>query len=106
VAVSWRAAAGLQDYSDPNVGRVTHEKLAVLYSETNIHSRGVRFRNTGYREIIEAHFLFPHQMPVGEDHRLATNLEERSRELLPMPEEVVTHLESLKDYAGVHSEQH
>ena len=102
----WRAAVGLLDYSDPNVGRLIREKLDALCSELNIHYHGVRFRNTGYREIIEVHLLFPHQTPVGEAHRLATILEERLREQLPMPAEVITHLESLEDHAGVHSGEH
>ena len=102
----WRAAMGLLDYSDPNVGRLIREKLDALCSELNIHYHAVRFRTTGYREIFEVHLLFPHQTPVGEAHRLATILEERLREQLPMPAEVITHLESLEDHAGVHSGEH
>jgi len=78
----------------------------VLCTELNIYYHGVRFRNTGYREIIEVHLLFPHQMPVGKAHRLATILEERLREQLRTPAEVTTHLESLEDHAVVHSEEH
>jgi cation diffusion facilitator family transporter len=102
----WRSAMGLLDYSDPHAGRQIREKLDALCSQLNIHYHGVRFRTTGYRQIIEVHLLFPHRTPVGEAHRLATILEERLPAELPMPAEVITHLESLDDHAGVHSEEH
>lgn len=102
----WRAAMGLLDYSDPQAGRQIREKLDALCSELNIHYHGVRFRTTGYRQIIEVHLLFPHLTPVGEAHRLATILEERLRAELPMPAEVITHLESLDDHSGVHRGEH
>lgn len=66
----------------------------------------MRFRTTGYREIIEVHLLFPHLTPVGEAHRLVTLLEERLPRDLGIPAEVITHLESLDDHADVHSEKH
>ena len=102
----WRSAVGLLDYSDPNAGRQIRDKLDAICSELGIHYHGVRFRTTGYRQIIEVHLLFPHRMPVGEAHRLATILEERLPTELLMPAEVITHLESLEDHADVHSEEH
>ena len=53
---------------------------------------GVRYRTTGYRQIIEVHLLFPHATAVGEAHRLATALEER------LPAELGTARRS--DYAS------
>ena len=102
----WRSAVGLLDYSDPHAGRLIREKLDAVCSELNVHYHGVRFRNTGYRQIIEVHLLFPHLTPVGEAHRLATCLEERLPRELLMPAEVITHLESLEDHAGVHRGEH
>ena len=102
----WHSAVGLLDYSDPNAGRQIREKLDALCTELGITYHGVRFRTTGYRQIIEVHLLFPHLTSVGEAHRLATILEERLPARLTMPAEVITHLESLEDHAEVHSEQH
>ena len=102
----WRSAVGLLDYSDPSAGRQIREKLDAVCCELGIHYHGVRFRTTGYRQIIEVHLLFPHLTPVGEAHRLATILEERLPLEIKMPAEVITHLESLDDHADVHSEQH
>jgi cation diffusion facilitator family transporter len=102
----WRSAVGLLDYSDPNAGRNIRTKLDALCSELSIEYHGVRFRTTGYRQIIEVHLLFPGPTSVSEAHRLATILEERLPAELGMPAEVMTHLESLEDHADIHREQH
>jgi cation diffusion facilitator family transporter len=102
----WRSVAGLMDYSDPKAGRKIRDKLDAICAELAIQYHGVRFRTTGYRQIIEVHLLFPRLTPVSEAHRLATILEERLPAELEMPAEVITHLESLEDHADVHHEQH
>lgn len=102
----WRSAVGLLDYSDPAAGRKIRDKLDAICSELAIQYHGVRFRTTGYRQIIEVHLLFPDLTPVSEAHRLATILEERLPAELEMPAEVITHLESLEDHADVHKEEH
>src|ERR1035437_6116041 len=104
--LAWRSAVGLMDYSDPKAGRKIRDKLDAICSELAIQYHGVRFRTTGYRQIIEVHLLFPRLTSVSEAHRLATILEERLPSELGMPAEVMTHLESLEDHAEVHSEEH
>jgi cation diffusion facilitator family transporter len=102
----WHSAVGLLDYSDPKAGRKIREKLDVLCSELAIQYHGVRFRTTGYRQIIEVHLLFPRLTSVSAAHRQATILEERLTAELGMPAEVTTHLECLEDHADVHREQY
>jgi cation diffusion facilitator family transporter len=102
----WRSAVGLLDYGDPSAGRKIREKLDAICEELGISYHGVRFRTTGYRQIIEVHLLFPRLTAVGEAHRLATVLEERLPQEMGLPAEVITHLESLEDHARVHSEEH
>jgi cation diffusion facilitator family transporter len=104
--LAWRSVAGLLDYSDPNEGKQIRVELDAICADLGLHYHGVRFRTTGYRQIIEVHLLFPQATPVGEAHRLATLLEERLPVELARPAEVVTHLESLEDHAEVHSRQH
>lgn len=104
--LAWHSAVGLLDYGDPAAGRKIREKLDAICDELGISYHGVRFRTTGYRQIIEVHLLFPHSTPVGEAHRLATILEERLPRELAIPAEIITHLESLEDHSDVHSEQH
>jgi cation diffusion facilitator family transporter len=102
----WHSAVGLMDYSDPEAGRKIRQKLDSICSELAIQYHGVRFRTTGYRQIIEVHLLFPRLTSVSEAHRLATILEERLPVELGIPAEVTTHLESLHDHADVHHEPH
>ncbi len=102
----WHSAVGLMDFSDPEAGRKIRDKLDLICSELAIQYHGVRFRTTGYRQIIEVHLLFPNLTSVSEAHRLATILEERLPVELGMPAEVTTHLESLDDHSEVHREQH
>ena len=102
----WRSAVGLMDYSDPKAGREIRDKLDAICSELAIQYHGVRFRTTGYRQIIEVHLLFPRLTSVSEAHRLATILEERLPTELGTPAEVMTHLESLEDHSDIHRDQH
>jgi cation diffusion facilitator family transporter len=102
----WRSAVGLLDYSDPDAGRKIRGRLDAICAELAIQYHGVRFRTTGYRQIIEVHLLFPRITSVSEAHALATALEERLPLELGMRAEVITHLESLEDHAEVHHRQH
>jgi cation diffusion facilitator family transporter len=102
----WRSAVGLLDHSDPKVGKEIRGKLDAICSELGLQYHGVRYRTTGYRQIIEVHLLFPHAMAVGEAHRLATLLEDRLPQELSVPAEVFTHLESAEDHAAVHAKEH
>jgi cation diffusion facilitator family transporter len=102
----WRSAVGLLDYSDPDAGRKIRSRLDSICSELSIQYHGVRFRTTGYRQIIEVHLLFPSLTSVAAAHALATILEERLSAELGMPAEVITHLESLEDHGEVHHHEH
>jgi divalent metal cation (Fe/Co/Zn/Cd) transporter len=78
------------------------EQLDALCAELGVQHHGLRFRTTGYRVRVEVHLLFRFDAPVGEAHRIATQIEERLPERLPFPVEVTTHLESLEDHGSVH----
>lgn len=102
----WHSTKGLLDYSDPKVGHQIRAQLDAICGELGLQYHGVRFRTTGYRQMIEVHLLFPQTMALGEAHGLATRVEERLPIDLGMPSEVITHLESLEDHAQVHHVQH
>ena len=102
----WRAFKGLLDYSDPKIGHLIRARLDALCTELGLEYHGVRFRTTGYRQIIEVHLLFPDNMRLGVAHRLATQVEERLAVDLEMPAEVTTHLESIEDHSEVHHTEH
>lgn len=102
----WHSMKGLLDYSDPRVGHEIRNRLDAICADLGVQYHGVRFRTTGYRQIIEVHLLFPHSTAVGDAHRLATLLEEQLAMDLEMPAEVTTHLESLEDHSEVHHVLH
>lgn len=102
----WNSIRGLMDYSDPKVGHQIRQRLDAICEELGLQYHGVRFRTTGFRQIIELHLLFPYSMPLGEAHRLATLVENRLTVDLDMPTEVTTHLESLEDHSEVHRREH
>ena len=102
----WRSAIGLLDYSDPEADKQIRAHLDAICAELNIQYHGVRFRTTGYRQIIEVHLLFPDLTSVSKAHALATLLEERLPAELGLPAEVITHLESLGDHEQVHHRGH
>jgi cation diffusion facilitator family transporter len=102
----WHAAVGLLDYSDPTMGHEIRQKLDTICDDLQIGYHGVRFRTTGYRQLIEVHLLFPRATPLGDAHGLATILEERLASELTMPTEVITHLEASEDHELVHHREH
>ncbi|MGP8250461.1 MAG: cation diffusion facilitator family transporter [Terracidiphilus sp.] len=102
----WQSLKGLLDYSDPKVGHEIRRRLDAICLEIGLQYHGVRFRTTGYRQMIEVHLLFPQATALGEAHRLATIVEERLALDLGEPAEVTTHLESLEDHSEVHHTKH
>lgn len=105
-SLMWQSFKGLLDYSDPKIGHEIRNQLDTICNELGVQYHGVRFRTTGYRQLIEVHLLFPQRMEVGEAHRLATLLEDRLSLDLGVPAEVTTHLESLEDHSEVHRVVH
>jgi cation diffusion facilitator family transporter len=102
----WRSVSGLMDYADPAMAEALRGRLAALCAERGIEFHGLRFRSTGYRTLVEVHLLFPRSMPLGEAHRLATQVEARLGEGFGVPLEVLTHLESREDHEEVHRTGH
>lgn len=102
----WRAAVGLLDYSDPAIGHQIRERLDSICTELGIKYHGVRFRATGYRQLVEVHLLFPKATELGDAHALATRVEERLAAELTTPTEVITHMEAEEDHESVHAHEH
>ncbi len=101
-----KSFAGLMDVADPELGSTIREQLDRLTAEMNVGYHGVRFRHTGISLWIEFELQFPGGTAIQDAHRVATNLERKLKESLPLPAEVLTHLESAEDHAFVHEEPH
>ena len=101
-----KSYTGLMDVADPEIGSALRQTLDRLTTEMGIHYHGVRFRSTGMSLWIDLHLLFPGSTSLEEAHAKATRLEKELRGSLPLPAEVITHLESLEDHDRVHSGPH
>jgi cation diffusion facilitator family transporter len=102
----WRSVTGLMDYSDPALAADLEVAMDSLCSRLDVRYHGLRFRNTGYRTLVDVHLLFSRDFPVGEAHRLATLIEQELPTRVKRPLEVATHLESLEDHEQVHEDEH
>ena len=101
-----RSYAGLMDVAEPELGSAIRETLDRATRKLGISYHGVRFRNSGMSLWIELHLLFPGGTELRDAHALATRLEHELKSSLPLPAEVITHLESVEDHERIHSAPH
>jgi len=104
--LAWRSVSGLMDYADPEVLRKVQAHLDSLSTPLQVRYHHLRIRHTGFRLIVHVHLLFPYRTPLGDAHRLATEIERTLGEQLGLPAEVITHLEAVEDHADLHRREH
>ncbi len=97
-----QSVSGLMDVADPQIHR---QLVDLLERETRTH--GVTYHNLRHRSLgdaywVEVHLLFPQAMPIGQAHRIATQIEDTVAGSLDRRSYVTTHLESLEDHDRVH----
>jgi len=95
---------GLMDEADPDV----HDKLIFILDEVKkefeISYHDLRHRNSGNQLFVELHLLFSDKFTLASAHVLATQIESKIIEALPLPTRVITHLEPLKEHDASHSQ--
>ncbi len=97
-----QSVGGLMDEGDPTLAKTINE---ILRRETN--SRGlvfheVRHRNAGTTLWIEFHLLFPRGTAIEDAHWKATEIEGILKSSLPLPVNILTHLEPREDHDKPH----
>jgi cation diffusion facilitator family transporter len=100
-----QSVSGLMDVADPEIHRQITELL-----DRETRTRGMAYHNLRHRSLgdaywVEVHLLFPQAMPIGQAHRIATQIEDAVAGSLDMQGYVTTHLESLEDHDRVHAER-
>ncbi len=97
-----RSIGGLMDETDPNL----HTSLLTLMAaETQLHHvefHQFKYRHTGTAIWVEFHLLFPNDVTLQNAHQIATQIEIKVAESLPLPTHVISHLETLGDHSKVH----
>lgn len=93
---------GLMDIADP----VLHKRIVdLLERETALRKIGyhdLRHRNLGNVYWVEVHLLFPECVPIGDAHRIATEIERAVSAEIASDSYVTTHLEAIEDHQQVH----
>jgi len=98
------SVAGLMDEGDPKLEELITRALDGEVRERGLRYHQLRYRRSGNALWVEFHLLFPPQTLLRIAHRMATEVERALAAQLPMPAEIITHLESLEDHADGHDE--
>lgn len=97
-----RSVRGLMDESDPAAQAVLCAVLERACAERGVKHHALRHRNSGLAYLVEFHLLAPRETPLAEAHRIATEIEEEVARALPLPSEILTHVEPLEDHDTSH----
>lgn len=97
----YHSIGGLIDYAEPATGVALREKVNHLAAELDVEYHGLSYRDTGRRLMVEIRLKFPYDVPLGEAHQVAARFEQSLPELMGREIELVMHLESAEDHAGV-----
>lgn len=101
-----RSIGGLMDEVDPSMEARIKQLLDDMTSRFGILYHGLRHRNAGNTIWIEFHLLFSKGIPLEVAHSLATQIEEKITEELPIKAEVISHLETIEDHQEIHPHRH
>jgi cation diffusion facilitator family transporter len=98
----YRSFSGLMDRADPAITRQLTELLSLRCAHYGIHFHKLRHRHMGDRHMVDLHLLFPQHMPVGQAHRIASEIEVTLISSLSNRAHIMTHLEAIEDHDSVH----
>jgi cation diffusion facilitator family transporter len=101
-----QSVGGLMDEVDPETGARIKGLLDEKAAEFGIRYHGLRHRNAGNTIWIEFHLLFAKGTPLESAHQIATLIEEKIENELPIRAEVTSHLETIEDHQQVHAHGH
>ncbi len=93
---------GLMDWVSPDTDHDVRAALDRVAAELGVEYHALRMRNMGRGVNVELHLLLPYQMPLGDAHHIATEVEERLAAALPYPVQFSAHMEAVEDHAMVH----
>jgi cation diffusion facilitator family transporter len=99
IGVMRRSVWGLMDRALPEDELDGIRKILDSYRAQGLDYHALRTRRAGRRRLVELHLLVPGQLSVHEGHRLAEEIEDKIRAVLPGTA-VLTHLEPIEDAAS------
>jgi len=104
VGVMRRSVWGLMDRALPEDELDSIRGVLDSHRAQGLDYHALRTRRAGRRRLVELHLLVPGAMSVHEGHRLAEEIEDKIRAVLP-GSAVLTHLEPIEDPASYRDEE-
>jgi len=88
-----QSIGGLMDEGDPEMEARIREIATEQARVKHLRFHELRYRYTGTSLWVELHLLFPPETHIGKAHWQATEIEAAIQSALPLPVNVITHLE-------------
>lgn len=97
-----KSVSGLMDQTDPSIHRQIVSTLKKETMSHNLDFHHLRHRTSGNKLFIEFHLLFPNDIPLGNAHEMASEIESKLQENLDMQVEISSHLEPKLHHDDIH----
>lgn len=97
-----QSVGGLMDEADAETERRIRATLDAEVQRRGLSYHAFRCRNSGTLLWVEFHLLFPHGALVDEAHWQATAIETAIQEGLPVPANIITHIEPFEAHDRAH----
>ena len=97
-----QSIGGLMDESDRAFDTKIRGLLDAQTAALRIQYHGLRHRNTGNKQLVEVHLLFPDEIALVQAHEQATVIEEAIHHAFSSPIDVITHLEPVSEHDACH----
>lgn len=99
-----QSVGGLMDEGDPELARTLRTVLERETATRQLVFHELRYRNSGNSLWVEFHLLFPKGTPIEDAHWKATEIEAALKVSLPLPVNIITHLEPVEGHDTTHRE--
>ncbi len=97
-----QSIGGLMDQRDESLHRKVAHHLAKITRDLQLDYHHLRERVMGQTILIEFHLLFPNDIHLLKAHELASQVESELKKALPMPADIISHLEPIEDHDQTH----
>lgn len=99
-----QSVGGLMDEGDPELARTLRGVLERETAARRLRFHELRYRNSGNSLWVEFHLLFPSGTPIEDAHWKATEIEAALKASVPLPVNIITHLEPVEGHDTTHRE--
>ena len=97
-----KSIGGLMDERDNALHRKIAQALSKITNSLHLDYHHLRERAMGHKILIEFHLLFPTDVQLLKAHEMASQVESELKQALPMPTDILTHLEPMQDHDQTH----